>query len=373
MMTPGPVLIPEKVRITYGAPAIHHRTPLFEKDLRFVLDSLPKIFQTQQPAYIHTSTGTGGMESALVNTLSPGDTVLVLEIGKFGQRWTEIAQALGLSPIVLASEWGHPANLEEVQKALDQNPNIQAVLCQACETSTGVLNPIQELGKIVSQTNAILIVDAIAALGATDLPMDEWNLDIIIGGSQKALMLPTGLSVLSFSQKARDRFSKSQLPKFYWSIEREHKANLKNQTFCSSPVSLIWALKASLEIILEMGLPSYIKRHEIIGKAIRSYGNSLGLHVLAQTPSPTATAFLLPDSISGDRLQSIMAEKYGITIAGGQDHLKGKIIRMGHMGDLKKEDIHSVFYKLSQALNELGHTCHFEKQESLLEGLPELP
>ena len=253
VMTPGPVLVPQAIMETVALPIIHHRTDAFEKDLSWVLENLPKIFKTKEPAYIHTSTGSGAMESALVNTLSPGDKVLCIVGGKFGERFSEIAESYGMKVLIHNVEWGKSFVVSDIEKILKDNPDIKAITCQACETSTGALNPIQALGNLVQKTEAILIVDAITALGATDLNMDEWCLDVVIGGSQKAFMLPTGLSFISFSKKAWSRIEISKTPKYYWDIRKEKKANEKNQTFFSSPVTHIRALKTALEIIFSVG------------------------------------------------------------------------------------------------------------------------
>lgn len=377
-MTPGPVHVPEAIMQSFSAPIIHHRTESFESDLKIVLEKLPLIFKTKQPVFIQTSTGSGAMESAIVNTLSPGDTVLSVVCGKFGERWTEISKAYGLNPIVYTVEWGKSFEVSRIKTYLDENPQIKAVLCQGCETSTGALNPLHELGELVSKYPAtITIVDGITSLGATHLQMDAWKLDVVLGGSQKAFMLPTGLSMISFSEKAWGFIQKSKLPKYYWDIQREKKANEKHQTFFSSPVSLIRALKTSIDIILKVGVDPFIQRHEQIAQAFREGGKHLGLEVFAQNPSPTVTAFKLPDSINGEKVQFIMENKYCVTIAGGQEHLKGKIIRIGHMGAIDPEHVTSTLEKLSLTLTELGHKNNPEvavkTAQALLKDLKPLP
>jgi aspartate aminotransferase-like enzyme len=354
VMTPGPVLVPQSIMETVALPIIHHRTEAFEKDLAWVLENLPKIFKTKERAYIHTSTGSGAMESALVNTLSPKEKLLCIVGGKFGERFAEIATSFGMNPIVHNVEWGKSFQVSDIEKILEEHPDIKAVTCQACETSTGALNPIQELGKVIKNTNAILIVDAITALGATNLDMDAWNLDVVIGGSQKAFMLPTGLSFISFSKKAWSRVETSKSPRYYWDIRKEFKANEKNQTYFSSPVTHIRALKTALEIIFKIGANEFIERHLMIAAALRDSGKALGLECYAEHPSSTVTAFKLPENINGEKVQKIMEDKHRITIAGGQDHLKGKIIRIGHMGAIEKTHMQLTIEKLSLTLEELG-------------------
>jgi aspartate aminotransferase-like enzyme len=259
-----------------------------------------------------------------------------------------------MNPIVHNVEWGKSFQVSDIEKILEEHPDIKAVTCQACETSTGALNPIQELGKVIKNTNAILIVDAITALGATNLDMDAWNLDVVIGGSQKAFMLPTGLSFISFSKKAWSRVETSKSPRYYWDIRKEFKANEKNQTYFSSPVTHIRALKTALEIIFKIGANEFIERHLMIAAALRDSGKALGLECYAEHPSSTVTAFKLPENINGEKVQKIMEDKHRITIAGGQDHLKGKIIRIGHMGAIEKTHMQLTIEKLSLTLEELG-------------------
>ncbi|MES2768735.1 MAG: alanine--glyoxylate aminotransferase family protein [Bdellovibrionota bacterium] len=366
VMTPGPVLVPKAIMEAIALPIIHHRTEAFEKDLGWVLENLPKIFKTKERAYIHNSTGSGAMESALVNTVSPGETVLSIVCGKFGERFGEIAKSYGMNVITHNVEWGKSFKTSDIEKLLQQHPEIKAITCQACETSTAVLNPIQELGKVVAKTNAILIVDAITALGATNLDMDAWNLDVVVGGSQKAFMLPTGIAFIAFSKKAWARVETSKSPRYYWDIRLEKKANEKNQTYFSSPVTHIRALKTALEIIFKVGANQFIERHLMIAEALRQAGTAMGLQVYAENPSSTVTAFKLPDNINGEKVQKIMEDKHRITIAGGQDHLKGKIIRIGHMGAIEKEHMVLTLEKLALTLKELGMNIDSGKATAIL-------
>ncbi len=366
VMTPGPVLVPQAIMETVALPIIHHRTEAFEKDLAWVLENLPKIFKTKERAYILNSTGSGAMESALVNTISPGETVLSIVCGKFGERFGEIAKSYGMKVIIHNVEWGKSFQTSDIEKLLQEHPEIKAITCQACETSTAVLNPIQELGKVVAKTNAILIVDAITALGATNIDMDAWNLDVVIGGSQKAFMLPTGIAFIAFSKKAWAKVETSRSPRYYWDIRLEKKANEKNQTYFSSPVTHIRALKTALEIIFKVGANQFIERHLMIADALRQAGTAMGLKVYAETPSPTVTAFKLPENINGETVQKIMEDKHRITIAGGQDHLKGKIIRIGHMGAIEKVHLVMTLEKLALTLKELGLNTELEKAKTLL-------
>lgn len=366
VMTPGPVLVPQAIMEAVALPIIHHRTEAFENDLGWVLQNLPKIFKTKERAYILTSTGSGAMESSIVNTVSPGESILSVVWGKFGERFAEIAKSYGINVIIHNVEWGKPFKTSDIEKILQEHPEIRAVTCQACETSTAVLNPIEELGKVIAKTNALLIVDAITALGATNLDMDGWNIDVVLGGSQKAFMLPTGIAFIAFSKKAWSKVETSKCPRYYWDIRLEKKANEKNQTFFSSPVTHIRALKSALQIIFKVGQNQFIERHLMIADALRSAGTAMGLKVFAKVPSSTVTAFLLPENINGEKVQKIMEDKHRITIAGGQDHLKGKIIRIGHMGAIEKEHMIVTLEKLALTLNELGMNVDSSKATTIL-------
>ena len=360
-MTPGPVLVPNDIMETVALPIIHHRTEAFESDLKFVLETLPKIFKTKEKAFILNATGSGAMECAVVNTLSPQDKVLCLDTGKFGERWSEICKVYGLNVITHKVTWGEAFKVSDVETIFKEHTDIKAVFCQACETSTGVLNPVHELGDFIKTTQALLIVDGITALGATHLNMDMWGLDVVVGGSQKAFMLPTGLAMIAFSKKAWEASKNSKLPKFYFDIAREKKANEKFQTFFSSPVTNIRALKTALEIITKTGIENFIERHEIIAQGVRASGQALGLKVFAKKPSPTVTAFELPAGINGEEVQKIVEEKHRITVAGGQDHLKGKVIRVGHMGGIEKDHVFMTLKALAETLTELGFKTSPEK------------
>ncbi len=355
LMTPGPVPVPDVIMQTVAEPIIHHRTDAFKDDFKSILKKLPQIFKTSEAAFVLTSTGSGAMEAALINTLSPGDKMICIVNGKFGERWVEIARAFHFQPIVLNVKWGKAFDIQSIENLLLKNPDAKAIACQAVETSTAVLNPVRELGEFLKSKSPILIVDAITALGATPLAMDDWGLDVVIGGAQKAFMLPTGISMLSFSKKAWKFVQTSTSPKYYFDIQNEKKANDKGQTFFSSPVTLLRALKTSLDFILDYGLDNFTQRHEVIAEAFRESGRALGLEVFSQSPAPTVTAFLLPHGIHSEEVQKIMEEQFYITVAGGQDALKDKIIRIGHMGAIEKEHILKTIHALSKTLELLGH------------------
>ncbi|MEQ1876873.1 MAG: alanine--glyoxylate aminotransferase family protein [Bdellovibrionia bacterium] len=356
LMTPGPVQVPESVLKELGRPMIHHRTPEFEKILTRVLGRLKEVFQTKQPVFIQAATGSGGLESAIVNTLSPGDKVVAIVSGKFGERWRDIAKNYGMNVISLEVEWGKALDPRMLDATLELHMDVRAVLTQACETSTAVVHPMKEIGRIVrAKSNAILMVDGITALGVMDLPMDAWNLDVVVGGSQKSFMLPAGLQFIALSEKAWDFQTRAKCPRYYWDLKEELKANKANQTRFSTPVPYVRALDAGLEVMLKDGLQSNITRFARLAKQLRAGGEKLGLKVYAEAPSPSVTAFVTP--VDGEKLRDHLEAKYNITVMGGQDKLKGKIIRIGTLGYISEEDLEATLESLANALTDLGHSA----------------
>ncbi|MGE3974966.1 MAG: alanine--glyoxylate aminotransferase family protein [Bdellovibrionales bacterium] len=357
LMTPGPVRVPNEVLAALSEPMIHHRTPAFEKTLAEVLAKLKKIYATEEPVFIHTSTGSGAMESALVNTLSPGDKVLALVSGKFGERWADIARAYGMQVSEIKIPWGEAASLEAVKAALSAE-KFKAVLCQACETSTATQHPIKEIAQLVCQySETLFLVDAITALGVMELKTDEWGLDVVVGGSQKSLMLPTGLSFISLSKKAQKALEHSKTPRYYWDLRKELKANGTGQTFFSSSVSLIRALDQALTLILKNGLEANITEFARLSRGLRAGGESLGFKTFSKAPSPSVTAFLVPGMMDSEKLRDLLESKYNLTLMGGQDQLRGKILRVGTLGYVRAEEIRETLRRLALGLQEMGHPC----------------
>jgi aspartate aminotransferase-like enzyme len=351
LMTPGPVPLPEEVLEVLARPMEHHRTPEFVALFGRVLQNLKKVFMTNEPCFIQTSTGSGGMESALVNTLSPGDHVLSIVSGKFGERWAEMAEAFGLRVTRLEVEWGRAVRVNDVEEALKKNPDIKAVMTQACETSTGVLHPVRELARATRDSKAILIVDAITALGALPLPMDEWGVDVIIGGSQKAFMLPTGLSFIAFSKKAWSLVEKSTMPKFYFDIREEKKANDNGESLFSSAVTHVRALDLVLDIFLKRGMHKVHERIDALSRASIEAAREMGLKVFSEIASPSVTALAMPEGIDGQKVRADIEKSSHVIVMGGQDRLKGKIIRIGNMGAIRDDDLIATLEALAASLN----------------------
>ncbi len=358
LMTPGPVRIPDEILRSMAEPMIHHRTPAFVKIFSKTLVQLKTVFQTEEPVIIQSCSGSGGMESAVVNTLSPGDEVLVVVSGKFGERWAEMCSEYGARVQALEVPWGQAVIPEEIEKALSVNPKIKAVFCQACETSTAVLHPIREIAKIVSRhANTIFIVDAITAVGVTELPMDEWGLDVVVAGSQKTFMLPTGLSFISFSKKARKYLESATMPRYYFDVRAELTANSNGQTAFSSSVTLINALSHALDIILAKGLKTQIAEFDKLARGLRAGGEALGFKCFAKSPSPSVTAFLTPGGLNSENFRNHLEEKYNLTIMGGQDQLKGKIVRIGTLGDVNDEHVRATLSRIQLGLLDFGITA----------------
>ncbi len=356
LMAPGPVNLHPEVRRILSEPMIHHRTPEFDKILAQVLRKMKLIFQTQEPTYLLTSTGSGGMEALLVNTLSPGDSVLCIVSGKFGERWSQMARAFGLKTDELLIPWGESFHTSSIKERLTQK-KYAAVLTQACETSTGVLHPIESLGKLISEyPDTLLLVDGITALGAMPLPLDEWHIDGLVGGSQKAFMLPTGMSFISFSQKAQNRFDTAKIPRFYFDIRKEKKANENGETFFSSNVSLIKALDFVLAEIEKKGLTTQFNENKRRSEFTLYMTQLLGLKSYAQKPSPSLTAMCLPPEIDGQQIRAELEKDYQITVMGGQDQAKGKILRIGHMGYIQDHEL----LNLSEAIYEVLTKHHYQ-------------
>lgn len=350
-MTPGPVPLPQEVLDILALPMEHHRTPEFVALFNRVLGNLKKVFLTEEPVFVQTSTGSGGLESALVNTLSPGDKVLAIVSGKFGERWAEMAETFGAQVTRLNVEWGKVVRVEEVEDHLKRDPSIKAVLTQACETSTAVLHPIRELAQLTRTRETILMVDAITALGALPLPMDEWGLDVVIGGSQKAFMLPTGLSFISFSKKAWKMTESSKMPKFYFDIRAEKEANDAGESLFSSSVTHMRALDLVLDIFLKQGMHRVYERIQALSRSTIEAAREMGLSILSEVPSPSVTAIKVPDGIDGQKVRGDIEKTERVIVMGGQDQLKGKIIRIGHMGAISDDDQLKTLRALANSLN----------------------
>ncbi|MDD5432850.1 MAG: alanine--glyoxylate aminotransferase family protein [Candidatus Omnitrophica bacterium] len=356
LLTPGPTPLPPEVCEAQAKPIIHHRTPQFQAILKEVGEGLKYVFQTTGDVYILTSSGTGAMETAVVNLLSSGDSALVVQGGKFGERWTEICKAYGINAEVIDVEWGKAVSAQEIEKRLKANPKIKAVFTTLCETSTGVANDIEAIGKVVKNSDSVLVVDAISGLGAIDLKTDAWNVDVCVSGSQKGLMLPPGLAFISVSKKAWEKVAVSKCPKYYFNLNKAKKAWESTDTPFTPAISLVIALAEAIKIMREDGLENIFARHKKMADATRAAMKALGLELFAPTAaSDVVTSVKVPQGIDGEKLVKTMRDTYKVTIAGGQAELKGKVFRFAHMGFIEEFDIIVGISCLEKVLNKMGY------------------
>ena len=352
LLAPGPVPIPLEVRKILEEAPLHHRTPEFEKTLSRVKTKMAKVFDTKQPVIFHTSCGSGAMESAIVNLIEPGDYVLCIIGGKFAERWKEIAQIYKANIIEWNLPWGEALDLKKFEELLKQHgPKLKAVLSQVCETSSATVFPIEKMSALIKRhSNALFMVDAITALGCMPMPMDQWGLDVVVAGSQKALMLPTGLSFIALSERAWEVQKKNKTPKFYFDLDRERKALEKNQTYFSSAAHHWRALDVVLNLVEKKGWSELQKRCEVLMKATHEFVKQMGLELFSKSPSSSVTAILLPADVKGEKLRDWIESEKNITIMGGQDQCKDKILRVGHMGDIHDEDMLELFSAIAEGL-----------------------
>jgi len=363
LLAPGPTPIPESVLLAMAQPILHHRAPQFLPVLEEVRAGLKWLFQTKNEVIIFASSGTGAMEGAVCNTMCRGDKAIVVRGGKFGERWAELCEAYGVRATNIDVAWGQAVDPALIESTLKSDPSYKAVFLQATETSTGVMHPVKELSEIVRHyENTILVVDAITALGVFDIPMDKWGLDIVVGGSQKALMLPPGLAFAALSDRAWSLTEKSDLPKYYFNFKKELKNLTKNQTAYTPAVSLIMGLRESLKMLKEEGLEKIFARHDRLARAVRAGVKAMGLELYApESPSNAVTAIMAPSGIDGQAVVKNLRDQHGITIAGGQDQAKGKIFRIAHLGYFVDSDIIIALSALEQVLNNLGYKVDYGK------------
>lgn len=356
LLTPGPTPVPERVMLAMARPIVHHRTADFQRIFAEAADGLKWIFQTKQPVLMLSGSGTLAMEAAVVNTMRRGDKALCIVGGKFGERWRNLCKAFGIEHVSIDVEWGRAVDPAAVEKALDADDKITAVFSQANESSTGVRHPVEEIAKITAARDRVInVVDAVSALGAFDLPMDTAGFDVLLTGSQKALMLPPGQSYIALSDKGWARTESADLPRFYSDLKREKKAQAGGETAWTPAISLTVGLVESLRMIKEEGLVECFLRHGRLADATRKACVALGCELFAPTaPSPTVTAVRGPEGLDTGKLVKHLRERYGVSIMGGQDAVKGKIYRVAHLGYFDTFDILTSVSALEMALSDLG-------------------
>jgi aspartate aminotransferase-like enzyme len=353
---PGPTPCPSEVLQAMTKQMINHRGEEFGQILNGVTAKLKQMFQTKGDVFLLTGSGTGGLEAAIVNTLSPGDKVLSVSIGVFGERFAAIAEQFGAEVIPLSFEWGKAADVDAVRQVLQTEPKIKAVLVTHNETSTGVTNDLASISSVVKEFDKLLLVDAISSLGSINLPIDDWHLDVTVTGSQKGWMAPPGLAMVSLSQEAWQAHSKARMPHFYWDFTRAKSYLEKGQTPWTPAVSTVFALSVSLEMMLMEGLPNIIARHARVSKVARDGIKSLGLPLFAEESyaSNTVTAVRSPDGLEVKKMLQILREEHQVVLAGGQQTLSGKIFRIGHLGWVTEDDIETVISALRVVLPKSG-------------------
>lgn len=355
LLTPGPTPLPEEVRLTLALDMVHHRKPGFTAVLGEVQAGLRELFGHAGPVCVLTASGSGAMWAAASNLFRPGERVLVVEGGKFGERWTRIAGAHGLDCAVLGVPWGKAATAEMVARALDANPGVAGVFVQASETSTGVLHPVREIAAVTRQRDVMLVADGISAVGISPCPMDEWGVDCLLTGSQKGLMLPPGLSFIALSPRAWERVERTAPRNFYFDLLGERKKTLESQTLFTPGINLIQGLHTCLQLFREAGLAAVYRRQWALTRMCRTGIAAMGLAPLAERDYTWGlTSVLLPAGVDGSAVLKAAAERYGVVMAGGQDRLKGRIVRIGHMGYVDWGDLAAGLHALARSLHLAG-------------------
>ncbi|AEX84989.1 class V aminotransferase [Marinitoga sp. 1135] len=352
LLAPGPTPVPIDLLLEGAKDTIHHRTPQYLEIQKVALDGAKYIFRTENPVFILSSSGTGAMETAVANTLNPGDKAIVVVAGKFGERWMEIAKAYGIDPIVVDLEWGDYVKPETIKELLEKNPDVKAVFTTLSETSTGTVHPIKEIAEIVKDTNAIMVVDAISGMLAQPLEMDAWNLDIVVTGVQKGFMMPPGIALISVSDKAWKVIDENKNYHYYFDL-KAYKKKYPDSPY-TPPVNLVYQLAKSVQMIEEEGIENVWERHRIMADATRAAVQAMGLELFAKNPGNVLTSVKVPEGVDGGKILKYLRDEEGVTFAGGQNHLKGKIIRIAHLGYMSKYDVIVGISALEMALKKFG-------------------
>jgi aspartate aminotransferase-like enzyme len=354
-MTPGPAPVPEDVMLEMARPVIHSRDPRTKDAIKEAMEGLQEVFRTKNDVIIMAATGTGAMEAAAVNTVPPGGKALVLNAGWFGHRWAKVCQAHGINAVTLDFEWGQPVDPAKVAEALAEHPDTVCVMGTLSETSTGTGHPIDEIGAVVAKTDAVFAVDGISGVGAMECRADEWGVDLLAVGSQKALMLPPGLAFLTVSPKAWAKIDSFNAKAFYFSLKAARKKLPEFDTPYTPAHTLIFGLNVALKRIREEGVENVWNRHRRMSEACQAGVKALGLDLFSARPAEGLTAFVVPEGIKEGDIRKKLDQHFGITVVGGQDKLKGKIVRVGHMGYVDELDVVAALAGLEQVLAELGY------------------
>ncbi|GFH62348.1 MAG: serine-glyoxylate transaminase [Candidatus Desulfovibrio kirbyi] len=358
LLTPGPTPLPEQVRLALARDMLHHRKSEFTACMHRVQTQLRVLFGTEQVVLPLSCSGTGAMTAAVHGLFRQNEKVLVVNAGKFGERWEHIAKTRGLDTAAISLPWGEGVQPQTVEQALDDDPRITGVLLQLSETSTGVLHPVQEIAAVTRKRKQLLVVDGISAVGLSPCPMDEWGIDCLLTGSQKGLMLPPGLALLALSERAWEKAATVPADCFYFNLLKEKTNAEKGQTLFTSPVNLILGLDESLALLLKNGLDALYAKQWALTMLTRCGLRAMGLRLLAERHFAWGiTSALLPDGIDGSLVLRLAQENHGVIMAGGQDNLKGRIVRIGHMGWVDWADVVAGLYALNCSLHDAGGFC----------------
>ncbi len=354
LMTPGPAMVPEDVLLELARPVIHHRSAEAKDVIVEVAAGLKEVFRTENDVMILTASGTGAMEAAAVNTVPPGGKAMVLNAGHFAARWSSICKAFGINVVSVDFEWGQPVDPDRVAAALKEHPDTVAVFGTLSETSTGTGHPVEAIGKVVAGTDAIFVVDGISGIGAMECRTDDWGIDVLCAGSQKALMLPPGLAFVSVSPKAWKKIDAFDSHSYYFSLKSARSKMKEFDTPYTPAHTLILALRTALRRIKDEGLENVWKRHQRMSEACQAGIQALGLELFSSRPAEGLTAFRVPNGLKDTQIRNKLTEQFGITTVGGQAKLKGHIVRIGHMGYTDELDVISTLAALEMTLAELG-------------------
>ena len=355
LLAPGPTPVPIDVLLEGAKDTIHHRTPQFKKIFEEAVKGTKEVFRTENELFILASSGTGAMEMAVTNIVNPGEKVLVFSVGKFGERWTEIAKVFGANVVLVEREYGDFYTPEMVEEAIEKNPDAVAVLTTLSETSTGAVMDIEGISRVVKAAGKLIAVDCISGMVAEPLETDKWGLDIVVSGSQKGFMLPPGLAYISLSKAAIEKAQTTKSTSFYFNL----KKYLKDPLPWTPAVNLIYQQRAAVDMLLKEGMENVWARHAVMGKATREAVKAMGLELFSKRPGNVLTSVKVPEGVDGGKIVSIMRDEYGVTIAGGQGSMKGNIFRIAHLGYMSDFDVVTALTALEKVLRRLGYSVEF--------------
>jgi len=355
LMAPGPTPVPIDVLLEGAKDTIHHRTPQFDRIFTEAVKGTKEVFRTENDLFILASSGTGAMEMALTNIVNPGEKIIVCTVGKFGERWQEIAKAIGAEIVLVSGEYGDFYTPEMVEKALKENPDAVAVFTTLSETSTGTVMDIEGISKVVKAAGKLIAVDGISGLVAEPCETDKWGLDIVVSGSQKGFMLPPGLAFITVSKAAIEKAQNTKTTSFYFNL----KKYLKDPLPWTPAVNLIYQQRLAVEMLLREGMENVWARHAVMGKVTREAIKAMGLELFSKRPGNVLTSVKVPEGVPGGKIVSIMRDEYGVTIAGGQGTMKGNIFRIAHLGYMSDYDVVIALTALEKVLRKLGRHVEY--------------